>query len=156
MEFSSERIKVVLSKTSNYHEHYKIRIFPSRRYLINSDNAIVAFNFDVQDIESDIDIFSLTEKIIDSIESDEDAQLSSVSPLFDTTSIVYTGFSTCIASFTFKYEDLANVGLIEKQLIYFDLKYSGKVTSITLLIIEALCLTRKAFKWKDVWDVDSK
>ena len=151
MEFASDRIRVVLTRVNEFREDYRIRIFPTGRYMINTLGEVGTFYLNACDVKSEVDVISLTEQIVNSISSDKSKDFTSISPLFDTSQAVYSSFSSCIAQLNFKYEDLIEPGKLEKDLIIFDLYYNGYIQGITLLLIEAISLTRKAFKWKDVW-----
>ena len=128
-----------------------INIHPANT-KINPISELCDLSIDVQDIKTDVDIISIAEEIISKVQKSNESNILSISPYFDTHNKIYVGYDSCIIEYSFKYTNLMNVGEIEKDLIRFDIFYNGVISPVTLVIIEALTLTRKAFKWKEYLD----
>lgn len=148
MEICSERIRIELLRNDSIRKEYKIKIYPAEKYL---SEDICKFTLTVDDSRTGVDVLSLIGELLDSANSNTFKKSIGLFSLFDSSSSIYVDFNRPIIQYSFKFSDLMEYGKLEKNILAFDLFYNGCVHALSLLIMEALSLTRKVFEWEDLW-----
>ena len=150
MEICSERMRIDLSKSDSFQNRFRIKIYPSDKFMAaKTENQLESFSLGPNDVKTDADIISLIGELLDSVPSKSGTRRSF--PVFDDSSKIFVNLNSPIIQYSFKYEELMEIGKLEKNILAFDLYFNGSVNSLSLLIIEAITLTREVFKWQDLW-----
>ena len=158
LQIKSSRLLILVSKEGDCHKcanaqyctsaknYYKIKVYPANPSSID----VVGLNYlKLEELDTDVDIISLTDEIIEKCTGEDSMQLEAISPFIDNKSRMYPGYDSCLTEYSFKYCELMEPGMLEEELIRHDLHFNITITSLSLLLIEAISLTRKAMKWKE-------
>ncbi|MBR0351493.1 MAG: hypothetical protein IJH76_06740 [Clostridia bacterium] len=150
MEICSERMRIDLVKSDSFQNRFRLKIYPSDKFMAaNLENQMGAFSLSPNSVKTDVDIISLIGELLDSVPSKNGTK--KIFPVFDDSSKIFVNLNSPIIQYSFEYEELMEIGKLEKNILAFDLSYNSGVNSLSLLIIEAITLTREVFKWQDLW-----
>lgn len=158
LQIRSSRLLVLIQKEGNCKKckqskhcslvksYYTIKVYPANPKSI----AMIGLDYlKVEELEADVDVISLTDEIIEKCSDEDSMQLEAISPFIEGKSRMYPGYDSCLTEYTFKYCELMETGKLEEALIRNDLHFNICISPLTLLLIEAISLTRKAMKWKE-------